>query len=197
MRPAHSPPIIGVDVDGVLADLVHPLLDQVFARTGVRFHEDDIVRFDLAGILGPTCWAAAREVLAAPGFALGLPLLPGAVEGVAALRSLGRVVFVTAPFAPSPTWAHDRASWLAERFHAQPPDVVSLADKTLFRGDLLVDDSPAQLEAWTRLGRFAVRVRHPWNSGAPGTVAHDWEDVVRIVGDRFGSDHAARGAIAE
>ncbi len=197
MLSTHPCPVFGVDVDGVLADLVHPLLDRVFARTGVRFRTDDIVRFDLAGILGPTCWDAAREILAAPGFARNLPLLTGAGEGIASLRSLGRVVFVTAPFAPSPTWAHDRAAWLAEHFHAQPSDVVSLADKTLFCGDLLVDDSPAQLEAWTRLGRLAVRMRHPWNAGAPGIAAHGWEDVVRAVAERFGAVASGPAATAQ
>jgi len=186
-------PVFGVDVDGVLADLVGPLLDQVFAATTLRFHPHDIVRFDLAGILGPHGWAAAHDALTRSGFARHLPILPGALQGITALRTLGRVVFVTTPFAPSPTWAHDRAAWLAEHFEAQPADLVSLADKTLFRGELLIDDSPTHLEAWSRLGRLAIRVDRPWNSGAAGVPARSWEEVVRIVTDHLshGREHAS------
>jgi 5'(3')-deoxyribonucleotidase len=183
MPPLPPSPTFGVDVDGVVADLVRPLLDALSTRTGTRLRVDDITRFDLAGILGPSLWSTATDILASPGFALDLPLCPHAIEGVASLRTIGRVVFVTSPFPPSPTWAHDRFAWLARHFAATPADVVSAADKTLFRGDLLIDDSPAQLDAWTRLDRPAIRVAHPWNTDAPGIVASDWREIVRIVED--------------
>ncbi|MCU0693634.1 MAG: hypothetical protein MUF54_19770, partial [Polyangiaceae bacterium] len=99
MHPLPRPPnnlLIGVDVDGVLADLVGPLLDQLHQRSGVRVLRAQIVSFDLALTLGPL-WPAAHDILLAPGFASSLPVTPGAVDAVQQLRELGRVVFVTTP----------------------------------------------------------------------------------------------------
>jgi 5'(3')-deoxyribonucleotidase len=183
----NSQPIIGLDVDGVVANLVGPLLDQLHKRAGKRLFETDVTRFDLAAILGPELWPVARDVLREPGFASSLPAYPDALHGVDRLRSFGRVVFVTSPFPRSPTWAEDRSRWLRDHTSADRNDIVHLADKTLFAGRLLIDDSPMQLEAWVASGRPAVRMARPWNRDAPGNVARSWDELVQVVSDLLGT----------
>lgn len=175
------PPIIGLDVDGVVANLVGPLLDQLHERAGKRLFEPDITRFDLTAVLGPELWPVARNILLEPGFAASLPPYPGAIEGVQRLRSLGRVVFVTSPFPRSPTWAEDRTRWLRVHTDVDRNDIVHVADKTLFAGPILIDDSPMQLEAWVQSGRHAIRMARSWNRDAPGAVARSWDELVSLV----------------
>lgn len=170
-------PLIGLDVDGVVADLVSALLDQVHVRSGKRFVIDQVRQFDLRATLGDL-WTLGHDILCEPGFAQSLLPYPDAVEGVRALRKMARVVFVTTPYAASPTWSDDRARWLETHLGAVRRDIVHLEDKTVFGGRLLIDDSPAQLEAWVATGRPAVRVVQPWNQDAPGLPAHGWDDIV-------------------
>ena len=177
---SNMPPLIGLDVDGVIADLVTPLLEQVHQRSGTRFHTEQIRQFDLRQTLGDL-WSVGHDILCEPGFAQSLPPYPDALRGVDALRNLGRVVFVTTPYAASPTWSDDRARWLERHANADRRDIVHLADKTVFAGRLLIDDAPAQLEAWVATGRPAIRVVRPWNREAPGHPADSWDAIVGVA----------------
>ncbi|HNS97924.1 MAG TPA: hypothetical protein PKL73_13320 [Polyangiaceae bacterium] len=176
----HPQPVIGLDVDGVLADLVQAVLDAVHQRTGKRFFPEDVQRFDLKSTLGEL-WTVAHDVLTQPDFVRSLPPYPYAIEGVHRLRQLGRVVFVTTPFAPNPTWSHERSQWLEHHTGAPHHDIAHITDKTLFCGHLLIDDSPAQLQAWTATQRPAIRVVRPWNHDAPGLPARDWNEIVALT----------------
>ncbi len=176
--PTH--PLIGLDVDGVIADLVQSLLDQIHEQTGQRFHPHQVRSFNLQDTLGDL-WQVGQTILSEPGFASRIPPYPDALQGLDQLRKLGRVVFVTTPYEKNPTWSHDRTRWLERHTGAHPRDVVHLVDKTVFAGQLLIDDAPAQLEGWVASGRPAVRVVRPWNHGAPGHPASNWEEIVRVA----------------
>jgi 5'(3')-deoxyribonucleotidase len=194
----HKPLVIGIDVDGVIADFVGPVLRYLSKHLGKQLTEQDITRFDMRAILGDSGWKAVSEqLLSKPGHASSLACYPEAPNAINKLREMGRVVFVTTPYAESPTWSHDRTRWLVEHTGAKLNDVVHCWDKSLFGGDVLVDDAPHHLEAWTRSGRLAVRMARPWNEGASGQCASDLNDVVRIVREYQESRKAQRtGAIA-
>ena len=173
--------LIGLDVDGVLADLVGRLLQIVYERTGQRFVREQVTQFSLQAVLGDEIWTVASDALAEPGFASSLQLIEGAREGVERLRTLGRVVFVTSPYLRSATWAAERTHWLIRHLGARQEDIVNTADKTLFAGEILVDDAPQNLEAWTKTGRYAVRAVQPWNEHAPGLPAKGWPAIADAV----------------
>ena len=177
MNQPPNQPLIGLDVDGVVADLVRSLLDKVHHRTGKQFHPEHVRTFDLRKTLGDL-WTVAQDILSEPGFARSLPPYPDAIAGVRRLRQLGRVVFVTTPYDRSPTWSHERALWLEQHTDTPRHDIVHLSDKTVFAGHVLIDDAPAQLEAWVATGRPAIRVVRPWNQQAPGHPAHSWDEIV-------------------
>jgi len=172
--------IIGVDVDGVVADLVGSLIKLVHQRTGHLIAEEQIYSFDLRHTMGDL-WTTAQQALSEPGFVRSLSPYPGAIEGIDLLRNIGRVVFVTSPYSQSPTWSYERFRWLQTHAHASERDIVHVDDKTLFGGHLLIDDAPYQLEAWVKTGRPAIRVDRPWNQGAPGASAHNWTDIVALT----------------
>ncbi len=172
-------PIIGLDVDGVVADLVSHLFNQLEKRSGSRLDPHQVRQFDLRKTLGHL-WPLGEQILAQQGFVSSLKPYPGALRGIECLRKLGRVVFVTTPNPKSPTWADERACWLEKLAHAHRRDIVHAVDKTLFGGSLLIDDAPAQLQAWIDSGRPAIRVVRPWNHGAPGHCAQNWDQIVSI-----------------
>ena len=172
--------LIGLDVDGVVTDLVGALLKLVHQRTGQLLVPEQIHSFDLRNTLG-NLWLTAMDILSEPGFARSLTAYPGAIEGVNKLRELGRVVFVTSPFFRSPTWSNERALWLHEHTQARRRDIVHIDDKTVFAGHVLIDDAPYQLEAWVKTDRPAIRVVRPWNENAPGLAANNWDEIVALT----------------
>ena len=169
--------LIGLDVDGVVADLIGSLLHAIRQRTGQLFLPEHVQSFNLRNSLG-NLWTVVEDILSEPGFARDLSPYPGAIDGIIKLRSLGRVVFVTSPFHRSPTWSHERAVWLHQHTGTHRRDIVHLDDKTVFAGHVLIDDAPHQLEAWVNTQRPAVRVVRPWNQDAPGLPAHSWDEIV-------------------
>lgn len=179
--------IILLDVDGVVADFVGCALDVLQEETGRDWKRSDVTEWGFDSILATMkppevrrFWGAFRM----PGVANGLDMFPGSVEGVEFLTDAGHnIVWVTAPMAGSPTWAFERACWLADRFPGTP--VVSTSHKQFIRGDFLVDDKPSNLTEW----RGGVPGSHgegllwdaPYNVKAEGLRVFDWFDVLNFV----------------
>ena len=170
--------LIGVDVDGVVADLVGGLLDIIHQRSGQRILPEQITGFEFQKSMDEQLWLLAQEILIEPGFAKSLKPYPHAVDGITQLRNLGRVVFVTSPFVKNPTWAYERGCWLRHHTDADWKDIVHIDDKSVFGGDVLIDDAPHQLKAWVNTGRPAIRVVRPWNNNADGIAANSWDEIV-------------------
>jgi 5'(3')-deoxyribonucleotidase len=95
--------------------------------------------------------------------ARNLSVLPGAKSFVAELRKRGEVVFVTSPYTAVRGWCDDRLAWLGQHFDAKPADVVFCKRKELVRGDVLIDDSLANVNAF---GQHALLFNQPWNRSA-------------------------------
>ena len=110
-------------------------------------------------------------------------VIPGAVELVRDLRQLGRVIFVTAPCPLYRGWADDRLYWLKSHFSASPYDVTSIYDKTLFNGQVLIDDSSSNIDKWLDTNRPAIRVVQPWNQNGKGLVANNFSEVLHWVSE--------------
>lgn len=145
---------IGLDVDGVLGDLLTPLMKiasellqrEVYVSHLQSWDLDDLFKGEDAAML-PELWRRAGE----PGFCRRLVPYPGAVEGVAALRSAGADIFVvTSPLHDAATWTHDREKWLEERFGIPRRRVNHVHEKYTFSGSMLVDDKPENIELWAR-----------------------------------------------
>jgi 5'(3')-deoxyribonucleotidase len=180
---------VGLDVDGVLGDLLTPLLaiaSDLLQRDVVVSHLqswalDDLFVGDEARLL-PELWRRAGS----PGFCRSITPYPGAAEGVAALREAGASLFVvTSPLHDAPTWTHEREEWLKEHFGIDRRHVVHAHEKYVFHGGMLVDDKPENIERWMveHVGG-AILWRQPWNEAHvfrdPGRVrrTNDWTQVL-------------------
>jgi 5'(3')-deoxyribonucleotidase len=109
------------------------------------------------------------------------PSMPGAVEGVHALRKAGHeVYFLTA--APT-VWCHDanerKLQWLSEHFkERQDKWYISCPShaKEFLKGDVLIEDSEATLRNWQRTNPAGkgYLIQAPYN---PDGVT--WEFVLK------------------
>ncbi len=178
--------IIGVDVDGVLADFVGCVLgiynSTIWDSKSKQLKYDDVYCYDVENLIGQSSWDSILNIIDDHYLVRRLNIHKGALEGVLELRKMGRVVFVTAPYWSNKNWIHDRVSWLERLFAAKKADIVFTSDKSTFGGDLLIDDAPKHLERWVNgTGKPAIRLDRPWNKECSiGTLAKDWPEVVEL-----------------
>lgn len=164
------------DIDGVMADFEQgfwnmwlpkygslpdcPTAESIGPRT--TFYVDDQL---------PGKWAAKGEkMIHEEGFFRSLPIIEGAVESVALIESLGHdFFFCSKPVHTTWCWS-EKAAWVAEHFgKSKTRQLMVVKDKTLVKGDILIDDHPEpaakglMIPAWEH-----VVYDQPYNQGRPG-----------------------------
>lgn len=157
--------IIHTDVDGVLADFVGGLCKELALR-GYSKAPEDITHWELAESFSPEEMRAALEIMSSPGFCHGLEWYEGARDFVRALEDQGQVHAVTAPVRSGCSWMHERLGWLSSVFPGDHVHFVSGKYKHLVRGDVLIEDHPANARAWVEAhpDGIAILIDRPWNS---------------------------------
>lgn len=177
-----------LDCDGVLADFTKKALSWINTELKYEYSEyqaleecvepepfqertvDEITSYDIFEALKlkrleEKFW---RELTTTPGWCFELELHLGAPELVEMLRAIGRVVCVTAPVSGM-YWAGERREWLYKHFGFKPKDIVLASDKTLIKGDVLIDDSPVHIVQWNRTPPMTTPCQRgilwdqPWN----------------------------------
>lgn len=167
-----------LDMDGPLADFDRHFWDRCIARgytfdVGHHHHQRHRYFTEHLPIRGER--KAARAMVDAPGWFADLPVTPGAIEGVAALLAAGLDVWVcTKPLEVNPTCLNDKQAWLAHHFPALHGRLITAPDKSMIRGDVLIDDAPKP--EWTaRASWRPVIFDAPYNrEGTP------WEHLPRF-----------------
>jgi len=138
--------IVLIDQDGPLADLEQGFLDawqlafpnEVFVpleeRTA-RFVDQDYP---------PHLRAQVQWILHQPGFYLNLPAVPGSIEAVYELLDLKHEVFICTT--PLPAFEHcvlEKYLWVQKHLGRNfTRKLIFTRDKTLVRGQVLIDDNP-------------------------------------------------------
>jgi 5'(3')-deoxyribonucleotidase len=179
------------DVDGVLGDFVGALsevLGDDFAPKEWDFIKD----------LPDNQREWVNVMMGQPWFWRTMPPIPCAYAGISGLRSAGHeVIFATAPNYLCKEWWRWRAEWLERRFNAKRGDCIAAERKELIVGDLLIDDKPANVEAWISAHpqKHALLYSHGYNKAA--SVGHEcrvhdftWDDIDRLLAslDGVGGD---------
>lgn len=181
-------PRVLVDVDGVLADFIGSALRIVNGLFGTSHVPEDVTEFSIADSLGLNAEQASlmkRAIGGSPRLAGGLAVLPGAKDGMRALREVADVYIVTSSWDSNETWEYDRKAWLKRNFGIGHHDIVFTAAKHLVYGDVLVDDKTSTCEAWREAwpNGVAVQWRTPHNrrDAWSGVSASDWSHLVDLV----------------
>lgn len=178
-RAASRPPVVLIDMDGVVADL-----EQGFWAQFALAHPDgpartdvDTAQFYLSDQMDAR-WADPIEaILVAPNFFASLPPMPGAAAALNAMVEAGWDVRIcTAPKLSNPTCASDKLAWLEEHIGAGWAKRAILAkDKSYVVGDILIDDHPDVSRNITPTWAQVVFDR-PYNQDAgSGLRLHSWD----------------------
>lgn len=178
-------PIIGVDMDGVLVDLIEGWIESYYERTGVLYTKDQFTDFDAGNIVDdPESFYA---LMLEDGFFRNKRPQPGAVEGFNKLRAMPVTVhIVTSPPAASPFSEKDKKAWMVEHFpDFNLKDMHFTHHKWMIGTDLLIDDAVKNLDPIRVLGRKTLCFDQPWNQEWEGPRAYTWEDVLQFVEENF------------
>lgn len=154
---------VAVDVDGVLADHVRPLVADLESKTGFELRPEELATWDLPlpGAETDLLTAVTRR-LGDPSYLRRAPVVDGATEGIERLRDRDHEV-VVATHRPAHTHPTTR-EWLADNgveydeFVDDVPD-----DKGEIEVDVLVDDYHGNVRNALDAGRAGLLFRQPWN----------------------------------
>ena len=138
-------PVILMDMDGPLADFDRKFFEAC-ELNGWHIDctlEEQRHRFATDHIPDEEHRRLARNHVDTTRWFLDLPVVPGAIEGMAYLEEHADVWIVTKPLEVNATCRDDKATWLAGNFGEQwVRKLIITPDKSMVRGHILVDDAP-------------------------------------------------------
>lgn len=175
-----------VDMDGVIADWgagYNAALDAYGEEAaGIRRHRDQR-SFDLHEGCTPDEIRIIGEVMVQPNFYRRLRAIPGAITALREMVRAGHDVrIVTSPWIGNPTCASDKLDWVVHRLgRSWGQRTVITMDKTLVRGDILIDDKPEVRGSMTPEWEH-VYFTQPYNRELTGKRRLDawasWEEII-------------------
>ena len=136
-----------VDMDGVIANWGHAYNQSLDAfgeeAAGIPRHENQQT-FDLNKDRTVREKIIIAAIMIEPGFYSRLEPIEGAQQALKAmLKANYDVRIVTSPWISNSTCASDKLNWIVKHYGSHwGPRVIITADKTLVRGDFLIDDKP-------------------------------------------------------
>lgn len=175
-----------LDVDGVLGHFTAGACAWLKGHHLRHATDEDITDYNVMTSFGlPDGWPSFITWLSESRFCREMPVYDGAVAFVDGLRKLGEVIAVTSPFVGVDHWEADRRRWLEEHFGIADKDLVFCKRKHLVRGDILIDDKPANVEELA-VGQTGVLFSRPWNASHRSVTSMrvgSYRGAVRVVRD--------------
>lgn len=142
-------PTLLVDMDGTIVDLHGYAL-----KAGVLDHYP--CRWDMACCIHPPY--TTDDMLNMTSLFEYAPPIPGALKAITDLELAFDVWIVSTPWPSNPDSSAAKTRW-CRRHLGTANRLILTQDKTMVRGDILVDDKPALVGPWRH-----VEYPQPWNS---------------------------------
>ncbi len=136
--------ILLLDLDGVLADFDRGFAQCWQAQTGNRpLLSEQRQHFHIADDYEPQLRESIEALIASPGFYEQLPMMAGASEAVSQLSQQGIDLRVVSSASTRPHINADKRAWIRRHLGDEMAERCLMSeDKTLIRGDFLIDDNP-------------------------------------------------------
>lgn len=178
-------PTVLLDVDGILANFIAPVLDHIVEVSGRRYAHDDVKVWDIFTALPDVAHleSAVYDQMRMKRACFEIPLYDGAVDGVARLQELADVLIVTSPLSGSPYWMFEREAWLSHHFGIKHKDIIHARRKEHVDGDIFVDDKVEHVEAWQKQHptKWALLWDQPYNRMSRHPRVRSWEELHQAV----------------
>jgi 5'(3')-deoxyribonucleotidase len=170
--------IIGMDVDGVCADLLSVWLYRYNKDYSDGLKLSNILDWNLHQFVKPECGTRMYNYIEDPTIYDGVLPIEGAMRGVKFLRELGyRVVFVTSSTVGC---SGRKYKWLKDFGFIEEgnlKDYVEMVDKSLINSDYLVDDYTVNIESFKGIG---VLFSQPYNKMSQIMPrVNNWRELTR------------------
>jgi uncharacterized protein len=172
---------VALDIDSTLHHYWDLFRSIVRERYGVDLAYEDQTDWGVASLPQELVRKAVMETHSDQNIAAAEPY-PGAVEAIQAWHDQGHWIHVTSHRAES--CAPATARWLGQvgipfdDLHCSYDKVTRCVELGV---DVLVDDSPVNLERARAAGIFGATIVHPWNASLADEdgliVAHDWYEL--------------------
>ncbi len=169
--------VVGIDVDGVLADQIYGVLPRVETRLGIRLSYEDVTEWRLP--LGNS--DIAKEISIAledQEYVLDMPLHKDARNVVDALYVNNRVVMLTGRSPVTKAWTNQ---WLQNAAFTFDGLITAEEEKkSLYRSDVLIDDYIGNIREYLeKTHGVAILVDQPWNRRERSEL-QAWIDAGRL-----------------
>ena len=202
---------IGVDIDSVVCELMPALLCRVNIKYGTAIKYEDIMEWNWKFTTPDGAihdgYAEIHEAMRDKEFALALPVVDGAFEGVRELMDMvpfGNVVYITSRGLDvqqtTEKWLRDR---MTKSCLEKPKVIFTQLNKNGHDLDVLIDDNIDTALSFAKSGGMAILYRRPWSNDSDkihelikydGWVADCWVDVIRAVRNRLRGKYASLGS---
>jgi len=171
-----------IDQDGVLADFVEGF-KRAWATHGLPAYFEAWEQWDMNHYVPVQHKPMVDVVMSQPGLFRHLPVMPGAVDAVLGLMNAGHKVWIcSTPVHDSDTCENEKKAWLREHFgSAIAKRLILTQDKTLIKGEVLIDDKPAirgeDTPSWEH-----VLYDAPYNRSVTGRKRLTWATWRAVLG---------------
>lgn len=177
-----------VDVDGVIADQVSPVLERLNKIYRLNVTKDQIKRWD-EPIADTDIKTEIEKSLLDKKFVLSLKLIDNAREALNQLAEEHEIIIATnrAPVVDQVTQEWLKKNGIPYHHYVN----TSTSGKGTIVGDILIDDYPGNVLEFSAKGRLGILFEQPWNEYDPliesaiaqGRIirAHGWIEVVEII----------------
>ncbi len=180
--------VIGLDLDGVVADYTAALRARVAAARGVdpdTLPEPTRWSFaDSGWNLDNDSYLAAHTDAVADGMFATMPVKPGAVDALQRLSDDGAHIRIITHRLIVPGMharaATDTVAWL-DTVGVPYRDVCFIGDKATVDADVYVEDAPHNIAALRGAGRTVIVFDAAYNRDLPSPRAHNWDEAERLI----------------
>jgi 5'-nucleotidase len=153
--------IIYLDMDGTTVDLDHVWLAEYNRDYNDKLTREDLREYDIEAVVKTECGDKIFDYLHRKDIYFRAPFFEGAEEAIHALRLRGNdLYFATAPYVTEYVY-WDKIRWVRKHFpELGAESLIFCPDKSLLRGDALVDDYYGHLE---RFKGHRILIDRSWN----------------------------------
>jgi 5'-nucleotidase len=171
---------IGVDMDGVVADLHSEWLKRYNYDYNDNLKSEDVTMWNWHKLTHPNCQEKIYEYLDDPGLFENLPVIKGSQEVIEELSRSFDIYFITSPFnlnniAPKYRWLKKNFGFIAEDRY------IFTRDKSVFYGDYLIDDKPSNLVGFQGIKILYSAPHNKHNDNSEFIRAENWREIKRFL----------------